>query len=55
MPNNADAIELAEIDMDRLINVMHKQGLDFKHILQILRNKYIDVKIQSEVEEQYRV
>ena len=48
--DDADAIELAEIDVDRLILVCHKQGLNYFQILRIFLNASVKLQIMSSAE-----
>ena len=36
MVDDAKTLELAEIEVNRLINVIHKQGVDYRQITRIL-------------------
>jgi len=46
----SDTIELAEIELDRLVMVFYKSGLNFNEITKLLKNKCKDIKMQAETE-----
>uniref|UniRef100_A0A6M3KV12 Uncharacterized protein n=1 Tax=viral metagenome TaxID=1070528 RepID=A0A6M3KV12_9ZZZZ len=50
MPDDADAIEQLEIDVDMLVNAGHKQGLNYRQILRVFLVKCMDLQIQAEAE-----
>ena len=48
---NPDAIELAEIEINRLIEVCHKQGLSYATILGLLLNACKQLPMLSDAED----
>ena len=50
MPDDADAIEQLEIDVDMLVNAGHKQGLNYWQILKVFLVRCVDLYIQAEAE-----
>ena len=53
MPDDIDSIELFEIDVDRLVNVGRKQGLNYWQILTVFLARCVSLQMQAEAE--YRV
>ncbi len=51
---NSDLIENAEIELTRLINVMHKEGLNYWEILGLLLRVNESVYLQSGAEYQVK-
>ena len=45
--NNANTIELAEMELDRLLLLMHKQGLTYWAILYIMLNRCVTLMLQK--------
>jgi len=46
----ADQIEMAELDLDRLINVMKKSGLTYHDIIRIMALRLETLLVQFETE-----
>ena len=50
MSNKADASELAEQDVERLIEICHKRGLNYWELLKIFLVACQDLQMKSEIE-----
>ena len=50
MPDNAETIELFEVDIDRLINAGHKQGLNYFQLLKVFLSYCVQLQMQAEME-----
>ncbi len=48
--DDAETMELAEIDVARLIEVMHRQGLNFHQILRIFQDACNGIEVKAEAE-----
>ena len=48
--DNPETIELAEIQLDQFINLAHKSGLPYWHILRVLLSRLETLVMQSDVE-----
>ena len=50
MADDAEAIELFEVDIDRLITVGHKQGLSYFQILKVFLSRCVQLQMQADME-----
>lgn len=50
MPYDAETIELFELDVDRLINVGHNQGLNYFQLLKVFLSHCVQLQMQAEME-----
>ena len=48
--DNAELIENAEIDLDRLILVFHKSGLNYWQILKVFLARCVTLQMQADIE-----
>ena len=54
MLDDADTIELAETEIARLVNVIHKQGLSYRQILRLFLLACRDIYLQADADEWLR-
>ncbi len=50
MPDNADMLELAELEVYRLVDVMHRQGLNYHQIFRIFTEACAGIEARAEAE-----
>ena len=50
MPDNADTIELAETEINRLVGVIHSQGLSYWQILRLFLLACQNLYIQADTD-----
>jgi len=51
MPDNADLIEMFQLDLDRLILVAHKQGMSYPLIFHAILERLAEMVIQCQAEQ----